>query len=157
MRKTATITITDPGRDAGKIYILTEMPAMQAEKWAARALLALSKGGVEIPEDIANAGLAGVATLGMKAFGGMSFADAEPLMDEMFECVKIQPGENPNIVRALVESDIEEIMTRVSLRKAIFELHVNFSLPGVQSKSTPETPPAASKITEMSRGRSAPS
>ena len=34
------ITI-ETGRDAGKVYRVTEMPASKLEKWAARALLAL--------------------------------------------------------------------------------------------------------------------
>ncbi len=103
------------------------MPASQAEKWAAKAFLALAKSGVEIPEDIASAGLAGVASMGLKALAGMTFADAEPLMDEMFACVQIIPDPaRPEVVRALIEDDIEEIATRLRLRKDIFALHTDF-------------------------------
>jgi len=159
-RKTIDVTITAPGRDFQKVFSITEMPASQAEKWAARALLALSKAGVEIPENIADAGLAGVAILGLKALGGMSFKDAEPLLDEMMACVKIKPSpvDKPEIVRALVESDTEEIATRVFLRSAVFELHTGFSFSGGVSRLTQETPTApASQNTSMSQGPSVPS
>jgi len=142
MRKTHTIVIDAEGRDKGKMFILNEMSATQAEKWAARALLAMAKSGMEVPDDIATAGLAGVAALGIKALGGMSFADAEPLLDEMFAMVSFIPDpSNPIIKRGysgvgpLIEDDIEEISTRIRLRKEIFFLHVNFTMPAAASIS----------------------
>lgn len=127
-RATATVVISAAGRDHGKIFRLTEMPATQAEKWAMRAFLAMARNGVEIPDDIASAGLAGIAAIGVKAISGMSFADAEPLMDEMFACVAIIPdGSNPAVVRSLIADDIEEVATRLRLRKEVFGLHVDFS------------------------------
>ena len=128
MRKTATITIEAAGRDFGKVFLLREMPASQAEKWAARAFLGMARSGVEIPDNIASAGLAGIAALGLRAIGGMAFADAEPLLDEMFACIQYIPDPTrPAVVRALIEDDIEEIATRVRLRKEVFGLHVDFS------------------------------
>jgi hypothetical protein len=136
-RKTLTITIDTNGRDQGKTYLLREMPSSQAEKWAARALLAMAKSGVEVPDDIATAGLAGVAALGIKALGGMAFEDAEPLLDEMFACISFIPDPSrPQVVRGLIEDDIEEISTRLRLRKEVFFLHVNFSMPAAGSIST---------------------
>ena len=72
-RNTATIVIDAAGRDHGKVFLLTELPALQAEKWAVRAFLAMSHNGIEIPEDIANSGLAGIASIGIKAIGAMAF------------------------------------------------------------------------------------
>lgn len=119
----------DAGRDQGKLFRLTEMPATQAEKWAAKAFLALAKSGVDIPDNIASAGLAGVAAMGVKAFGGMSFADAEPLMDEMMRCVqRVVDPSNPTFARALIEDDIEEVQTRLKIRMELFKLHVDFSM-----------------------------
>lgn len=127
-RKTLTVTIDAAGRDAGKRFILTEMPATQAEKWAARALSALARSGADIPDNIAHAGMAGIAVLGMRALSGMSFADAEPLLDEMFGCVAIMPDPSrPTIVRGLVEDDIEEVATRLRLRAEVMALHLGFS------------------------------
>ena len=127
-RKTATVTIDEDGRDLGKVFLLREMPASQAEKWAARAFLAMARSGIDIPDDMAGAGLAGIAAVGLKAIGGLGFAEAEPLMDEMFACIQIIPDPaRPAVVRALVESDTEEISTRLRLRKEVFGLHVDFS------------------------------
>jgi hypothetical protein len=128
-RKSLDITIPkDSGsRDASKLFRLTEMPASQAEKWAARAFLAMARNGIEIPDDIASSGLAGIAAIGLKAIGGMRYEDAEPLLDEMFLCVAIIPDPNkPAVIRGLMEEDIEEISTRLMLRKELFNLHVGF-------------------------------
>lgn len=130
MRKTQTVTIDAEGRDHGKTFLLKEMPASQAEKWAARAFFAMAKNGVEIPDEIAGSGLSGIALVGLKALGGMSFYDAEPLLDEMFSCIQIIPDPSrPNVVRALIEDDIEEVSTRLFLRKEILMLHIGFFIP----------------------------
>jgi hypothetical protein len=126
-RKEITITIEDSGRDQGKVFLIKEMAASQAEKWAARAFLALAKSGVDIPDDIENAGLAGIAALGVKALSGMTFAEAEPLLDEMMACVSIIPDpKRPSVTRHLIEDDIEEIKTRLKLRAEVFKIHFDF-------------------------------
>lgn len=135
-RKTVRVVIDAEGRDFGKIFILTEMSAAQAERWALRALSALVASGVEIPDDVAKMGLAAVARMGVQAFGGIDFAKMEPLLVEMFACVAIQPGTDPNIVRQqLVEEDIEEVATRIKLRAELFKLHMDFLK--VAAQSTP--------------------
>lgn len=123
-RKTLNVTISDEGRDKNKVFVLTEMPASKSERWAARALFALMNAGVTVPDNIASAGLSGIAMLGIKAFAHLPFELAEPLLDEMFECVQIQPS--PKVTRALIDDDIEELKTRVLLRKEIFNLHTGF-------------------------------
>ena len=140
MRKTAVVVIDAEGRDKGRTYSLVEMSASQAEKWALRAFLALAKSGVDVPPNIARAGIAGVLTLGLKAFAGVPFPEMELLMDEMFAaCVGYIPDPSkPAIIRGavplgkmslgpLVEDDIEEIATRFHLRKEVIGLHVDFS------------------------------
>lgn len=130
-RKTLTITIDTAGRDKGKVFVLTEMPASQAERWALRALSALASSGVEVPDDLRDAGFAGIARLGIQAFGNLPWEKAEPLLDEMFRCVQVQPS--PKVVRDLIEDDIEEIATRLKLRMELFKLHADFLQAGVQS------------------------
>ena len=128
MRRTAEITISseDPdNRDRGKTFLITEMSAARAEKWAARALLALTSAGVEVPDELENAGIAAIAAMGLQALSGLTFAQAEPLMDEMFECIQIK---EPAITRRLTEDDIEEISTRILLRGEVLSLHLGFSL-----------------------------
>ncbi len=140
-RKTRHVTITEEGRDKGKVYLLTEMPSWQAEKWAARAFLALAKSGIEVPDNIAQAGFAGLAVVGFRALSAMHWEEAEPLMDEMMECVKIvRNPENASLAFPLqMDEDIEEVATRVKLRMELFELHTGFSLADAKSilTSTP--------------------
>jgi len=148
VRKTKLVTIEASNRDQGKTYLLTEMAASQAEKWAARAFLALAKSGIEIPDEAANAGMAGIATAGLQALGGIQWELAEPLLDEMFKCVKIKM---PLATRELIEDDIEEVSTRLFLRKELLELHLGFSLTESRSESAPvsEIPMQTSPITKM--------
>jgi len=126
-RKVIEYTVLDEGRDQGKVFQIREMSASQAEMWAARALFAMARNGIDIPDDIAESGVAGLASFGVKAICGMSFDDAQPLLNEMMQCVKVMPDPNrPEVVRALIEDDIEEIGTRLKLRKEVLKLHTDF-------------------------------
>lgn len=126
MRKTKDITISDgESRDNGKTFRITEMPAAQAEKWAMRALLALARSGTDLGDDMAAGGMRTLAVVGLRSLVSLSFDEAEPLLDEMMGCAKIVEKE---IVRDLTEDDVEEVRTRIMLRKEILELHTGFSL-----------------------------
>lgn len=148
-RREEFVTIPHEGRDKGKVFKLTEMFADQGERWAMRAFLAMARNGIEIPEEIATMGLAGVAALGIKAFGSMSGDDAEMLMAEMFRCVQAVPdATNTNITTPLFPESIEEILTRLYLRKRIFGLHVDFSkLAGALNLASPASQSAGSSTT----------
>lgn len=137
-RKTAQYRVEDEGRDKGKVFLLREMPATQGERWALRAFLAMAKNGVELPEGASEAGFAGLASYGLSLIGKLPFADADALMDEMFQCVTIIPDPaKTDFARSLVEDDIEEIATRVKLRIAVFKLHADFSKAAAPSTSAP--------------------
>jgi hypothetical protein len=126
-RKIAQWTVEDEGRDKGKVFLLTEMPASRAEAWATRVLLALMGSNTNLPENFADMGMAGLAELGLKAIAGLKWEVAEPLLEEMLQCVQIIPNPaKPQVVRALVESDIEEILTRFKLRVEVWKLHMDF-------------------------------
>ena len=156
-RKTIDVVITRAGRDESKRFAITELPASRAEKWAFRAFLSLNAAGVDIPENIANAGIAGIALIGLRALTQMRWEHAEPLLDELFSCVKIRPSsDHPEIVRDLVESDIEEISTRLQLRDEVFNLHTGFSPAGiVSSLISVMSAKASSPTMPMSPGPSA--
>jgi hypothetical protein len=135
-RNTVNHKIIDTGRDLGKVFVLTEMDASRAEAWALRALLALMTNGVDMPPGFENTGMAGVAQMGLKALAGLRWEVAAPLLEEMWSCVQIMPDPSkPHVVRNLIESDIEEVMTRVKLRSEVWELHTGFSIAGALSKS----------------------
>lgn len=126
-RKTVNYTVTDEGRDKGKVFVITEMSASKAESWAMRALLALMAGNIEIPEGFDRMGMAGMAEAGIRALSGLKWEVAEPLLDEMWACIQIMPDPTkPYLIRNLIEEDIEEIMTRVKLRGEVWKLHAGF-------------------------------
>lgn len=132
MRKTSTYTGT-VGRDTGKQFEITEMPAAQAEKWAVRAILALGKSGIQMPDRFEAFGMEGVAALltqvGLRGLFGMQFAEAEPLLDEMMSCVVALPDPtNPAVKNPMIDMIIEEVPTRLALRSEVINLHVGFSV-----------------------------
>lgn len=169
MRKTKTVTIDAEGRDRGKTFLITEMPAAQAERWAMRALMAVADAGVDLPESAASAGMAGIAAIGIRAIFRIPFDKAEPLMNEMMGCVQFVADPRKPYPRALVEDsgdgdDIEEVATRLLLRSEVFELHTGFSVAAVISESltaveSSEQPPSATTPTfpaaSVSRSRAA--
>jgi|SRR5882724_5127230 len=144
MRKEKIITITAEGRDRGKMFRLTEFSADVGERWAFRALLALSRGGMQLPEGIFDAGMPGLASVvpylvivGLRSLHAASWAELEPLLDEMMFCIKYQPpGALPaqDLIGGM-NGQIEEIRTRVMLRQEILELHVDPSLAAVLQSS----------------------
>lgn len=139
MRKEKIYTITDEGRDQGKSFFIREMSAERAEKWALRALSAAARSGVDIGQ-LPSGGMAAVAVLGIEALFKVSFAEAEPLLDELFGCVKIiRDPRNPAMTFDLIEDDIEEVATRFKLRMEVLGLHLDFFPVAAPSNSTSET------------------
>lgn len=133
MRKSQTWFCDDANRDNGKTFVITELPASEAEDWAIQAFFALLNAGVDVPDDVAEMGFAGIASIGLGALGKVPYEKAKPLFDKMMQCVKFMPDNgNPNVTRQLTESDIEEITTRMKLRKMVFGLHWDFSKPAIK-------------------------
>lgn len=132
-RKTLRVTVTDEGRDKGKTFVLTELPADQAERWFIRALLGLAQSGAEISPETMAGGAAAFASLGIQALGGIAWPTLEPLLDEMLDCVQCVPPDPRYPAQSIspgINSQIEEVRTRFLLRVAVLELHIGFSLPG---------------------------
>jgi hypothetical protein len=109
------------GRDKGKKFQITEMSARAGHAWATRLLLALMGSGVEIDEDIAARGLAGLATVALTAVGKVNSSVALPLMDELLDCVM---SVQERATRKWIDDDFEEVATIFQLQKAVFDLHV---------------------------------
>jgi len=118
-------------RDGGKTFIITEMPALQAERWANRAILAVGNSGAKI-DHVKGAGIAGIAVLGFKALFGISEGPALDLADELMGCIKIKVPALPQ-GRPLTDDDIEEVSTRWVLKEKVFELHTGFSWAEIKS------------------------
>lgn len=128
-------TVTQEGRDLGKTFVITEMSAFKGESWAMRAILAMIKSGVQLPDGYENLGMAGVAEIGLKALAGVDMQTLEPLLAEMLECVTFVPDTSkPHVTRKLfVDSDIEEILTLITLRTEVFKLHTGFLKAAIKS------------------------
>jgi hypothetical protein len=131
-RKVIDYTVTAEGRDKGKMFRITEMSASQAERWGLRSMNAMSKAMGGFPDQLIEAGLAGLTAVGVSAFARAHWDEIEPLMNEMFTCIQIIPDPGkPNFARALIEDDIEEVATRLKLREEVLGLHLNFFKPAV--------------------------
>lgn len=135
MRKELTLTIDAAGRDSGKVFHIREMGAAMAERWAARALVALVGNGASIPQEVISAGVSGLASLGVQALAGLSWDKVQPLYDELMTCVAVCPNpEKPSVRVALtpdtLDAYVEEVATLVRLRAEVVALHLGFSLEG---------------------------
>lgn len=139
----------EPGmRDCGKRFFIKEMASRPAEKWAARAFLALAHSQINLPVNIgldlkrskgSMASIHQIASL----VGHLSFPELEPLMDELMRCVLFVVEESLATSTAGVSGtrlihdagddndDIQEVATRHVLRSEVVDLHVGFFLPAV--------------------------
>lgn len=152
MRKERVTTITKEGRDKDKRFLITELPAMQAEKWAIRAGQAIFGAGLNDPsvqgmlnQDRENVvqGMAGIQSVGvlalLKGLAGAPWHVTESLLDEMMTCVKYIPmaGDKTTATSlGMYQDEIEEVSTILQLRQDAIELHTGFSLAGALSKLT---------------------
>ena len=159
MRKEVEYIVSDEGRDKGKTFLIAEMSAYDAERWAWQVVMALAAGGVDVG-DIAGAGMEQLAVIGINALFHMPGEESWRLADELMKCVYVLPDpSNPMLRRKLTLDDIEETKTRLILKWEVFKLHTGFSLPGAPSSSTSETPAETSSNTPtppLPSGRSSP-
>ena len=126
-RRQTTYTI-EGGRDNGKTFLLTEMPADQAEQFAWKVACAAFNGGMGIPYDLLKSGWAGLAHIGPGLLTAIPYDALKPLLDDMLQCVQIIPEPSrPGTTRPFDYADIEEATTLLALRAEVFKLHVNFS------------------------------
>jgi hypothetical protein len=103
-----------------------------------RALFALMNGNIDLPDNFAVLGMAGMAQMGLKALGSLKWEVAAPLLAEMLECVEYYPDPKNKKTRLrsdLWASQVEEVSTRLKLRLEVFQLHVGFLQAAVQSAS----------------------
>lgn len=144
-RKIVEVPIQDENRDKGKVFVITEMSSEQVESWGMRVLLALVGSNVNVPEDFAELGMAGLAEYGLRALASLKWQDAEPLLKEMFSGIQIRADRTkPHIIRDMWDADIEEVSTRLKLRAEWWKMHTDF-LQGVvgsifPSEKAPATP-----------------
>ncbi len=152
-RRTKTVTITVKGRDQGKMFLITEMSADQAERWATKAGGAMIQAAQNNPDSNDAMGLiftgsvmTGFATeedikeqpdINWEKLSKISNLmlmrlpekQLRPLLDELMDCVQfILNPKHPEAPQKLLSSDIEEAKTYARLRNAVYELHSGFFL-----------------------------
>lgn len=124
--KEVTIAAAEDNRDSGKKFLLTEMPALKAEKWARHAASAVNRSDLDVREEIKQLGMLGFYLAGFQALAGGDVDQVDVLMDQMLPQIQII---EPKVTRALTPDggDIEEITTIILLRKELLELHMGFT------------------------------
>lgn len=135
-RKTKTVTM-DSSRDAGKTFLITEMPLLQADRWAQQALFALARSGIETQQFDEDEGMLGMAKVALNAISYIDPLVGNELMNELLTCVQIVPS--GGVARDLIfdndSGDIEDVKTLFMLRKEALLIHLDFLTAG----SSPDT------------------
>lgn len=157
-RKVERLIIASEGRDKGKNFILTEMPADQGERLANRIVFALLNTGAAIPDEAIGAGWAALAALGLQAIGLLKAETVQAILDEAWTA-SVMYEHSPKIPLQLitsgVNSQIEEVKTRYEIHLALWKLHTGFSLPVAPPTSGQGSISGEAKagwISSMSRG-----
>jgi hypothetical protein len=126
-------------RDAGKAFLITEMYAYDAEKWARNVWLAMKGTAGFVPDDVSELGMVGIAVRTINAFLAADIDPArfDPLMDQMMTCVQIvrDPRNHPEVAMPLPHPppsptpfpDLEEVATVGWLRSEVIRIHTGFS------------------------------
>ncbi len=127
MLKQAEVVCELDNSDKGKVFRLTRMSAVQSEKWAWRAISALGKSGIDMPEELFAFKMEVVAAVGIHMLMRAPWGEVEPLLDEMKTCIEFKPDNAKPVFRPLVDSDIDEPVTILWLRDEVMHLHTGFS------------------------------
>jgi hypothetical protein len=134
MRKTEVVQAPGwCGRDAGKTFVITEMSAVAAEKWAIGMFLCLKGTSAFIPAEAERWGMVGVARMGLNAFfaADVDAKKLEPLLDQMLTCIHmIRDPKAPDVVTPLrLEfDDVNEVATLAWLRSEVLRVHTGFPI-----------------------------
>ena len=126
MRKEIEIELNkkeEDGRDTGKKFKITEMPAYQMERWAIRALGAIGKSQAGGVMALASMGLQDV----LNAFATADFEKTEPLMNELMECCYFIKGDTTvQLKKEFVDGVVEEWATLLRLKMEALKLNLGF-------------------------------
>lgn len=139
-RKVENVVIEAEGRDRGKTFILTEMPAVLGERWATLALSLMSKAGL-VPAGAEDSGMAGLAATPL---GGLSQLRAlqDPSLDAWWDCVAYlhAPNQMPQKIFPGAACQIEEIATVGLLRMKLLDMHTSPFFSASQSITDSSSP-----------------
>jgi hypothetical protein len=147
-RKQNTIIIDTDNRDKGKTYLIKEMDAFSADKWAFKALSAINMSNVDLSffgglDSLTKSGMQGVFEVS-KVLGGvinlLQSIDEEKLdtiIDDLHYCCYFipTPGAPPRPIMDKIDGDIEEVSTLFKLKVEALVLHLDF-LKAASSRTT---------------------
>lgn len=130
---TEKIITIEEGRDMGKTFVVTEMPASKLEKWSARALLALFNGHVPatVAEQARGSNATALAGVVMSGLNGVSWEQVEPLYDELLTYAHripdtARPADRIPLNKNNVDAHIQDMGTLLRLRAAVLEVCFDF-------------------------------
>lgn len=156
MRKEETIHIEDGEREL--TFVIRQMSAWALEKWMYRAFILLARAGGDKIEgfSIADAkdAVKGIQRANRKTdstiekmvqvIGGLDFDEAEPLLDALFDCVRLVPSEGTGVEmkldRPTIEGNIESPITLLKLRMEVVKFNFGFFQNARKSKSAAAEP-----------------
>ena len=119
------VDVVGLGRDSGRVYRVTEMPALKGELWAIKVLKGLQSQGLDIP-DFTKTPSAKLAEIGIIAIMGLPTDDMEAALSEMMSCVTVVIPDGT--ARAKIADDFEEWATILKLREEVVKLQLSFFL-----------------------------
>ena len=129
-RKEIEITIEE-GRDAGKKFKITEMPAVQADRWITRALCLLGKSKT----DLSAFGVMDMGAL-LNTFSAIEFSETEPLLNELLACASFEKdGASVPMKGDIINSVIEDWETIFRLKVEALKIILGFLDQGGESES----------------------
>jgi hypothetical protein len=133
LRNSKTITI-ESGRDKGKTFVITEMPVVQADDWAMRAIITVANGGIDVGDLRSEMGMLGIGNILLKALSNIRAEEAIPLLNELLECAQIVPS-GGNAREIELNTDIRDVKTLFRLRAEAIAVHLDFLTQGGGSGS----------------------
>lgn len=120
-RKEIEITIEE-GRDAGKTFKITEMPATQADKWVTKVIGLVGRNGMNAV-DISNMSFQELAISLIKS----KPEESEPLFDELLGCCSyVKEGASVSMRGQMADSVIEDWSTLFKLKNEALKLIFGF-------------------------------
>lgn len=135
-RKTATIVIKE-GRDKGKQFVITEMPATEGTTLSFQVFQLLAESGVEM--DIKDLDVIGILRVAFRALSRLPRADFEYYRDWLFQYIDWQsPTDLKTTRKARLtdrdDSDIEDPLTILELMYKALDLNLKDVFIGLQQR-----------------------
>lgn len=136
-RKQITHIVEDDGRDKGKEFLITEMPAWDADTLAQDIWRAMGDAKFTgIPQDVIAMGCAGLATLGLSVLSASKPEVAAVMRDKLLATVEVViTHEGQQQVRKVNSIDFEEVQTIRTLMDKVFQVNFGFLVIAAESDS----------------------